>query len=235
MRTITSLFVTLTLVLAGCSGGGDDETADDTGPTRVAALTQEQIDQVLLSEDDLPDGYTRDPDFDASDDEAAEDELLEGSPACRAVWGLGEGELEDVEPLATGENGFAAGDMGPFLFQLVEAYDTEMIEDFESEIAQFSDFLDDCPSFKSRDSDGLVMDVAITQEEFPSLGDWSLAMTWAGEMGDDTFSLDMSMRFVLVQVGHNLVMLGGMAFDDEFDLVLLEDLAQTLVERVEAA
>jgi hypothetical protein len=47
--------VAMAVALGSCGGGGDPEVAADARPTPV---TQEQIEQVLLSADELPAGYT---------------------------------------------------------------------------------------------------------------------------------------------------------------------------------
>lgn len=185
------------------------------------SLTTADIEDALPTVDDLPEGWVRDPDEDDEDD--GEDTI---EPAeCQEIMTALEDQADEIEPAAEASREFQADDFGPFLMVEVKSYEEPMDED---RLPEMRDALAECREFTSTDEDGATAEFTTEGLSFPNFGEESLAFRMDLDLGMFAGAAEI----VFVRAGHNGITFMSLAFGDEPDTELLEEIARTTMERL---
>ncbi|NMR20471.1 hypothetical protein [Cellulomonas fimi] len=255
-RPLTAVAATAaTLVLvAGCSGSTSaPETADlppaasraqpgaDAGLGRsgasdaaaVTTLTQEQIAVALLTETELPSGWTQDASsampLDAG--AASTEALAYDPPQCAAVVsGLAGTTSAARVPLATGTASFGGRGF---------AFVSETIETWEpgtstAELDTLTAALPDCAEYSQTAATGQVTTTRVTTLDVPEHGDRTLALRLEASSGEGGMNLFLTLDVVLVVAGDVAVTLlaGG---TDPLEPELLQEITDRAMAKVASA
>jgi hypothetical protein len=199
------------MVVVGCSAddGGTDPGSPDADGNDTPS-DELELDEVVLSLDDLPSGYTAVPESDSDEDAVCNGEsATDRAPA-----------VDEVE----GEQ-FVAGPGGPFIastaLQFADA------DSANSYLDAWTDLIADCDGHVSSGDPGEAA-IDFTPLSFAELGDRTLALrgTASGE------TLPVTINYVFAQVGDVVVGLGhgGVGFDGP-DVEESEELLTTMVDR----
>ena len=193
LRRITVLVVT-GLVLVGCGVTDDGQartlapssTTDAPKRTEPSPTTQRgstttaprsaDPDDVVLTLDDLPSGWTTSP---PDDDEDTSDAFCEDDDP-----------FEDVEA-AEAEAEFEKDDGYKFIFSMAASYEDQ--SDAEALMDAFAAAVDACREFTETDEDGFETTYRFEPLSFPSLG-------------DDTYATRLTLSMSLMMVEMDLVL-----------------------------
>lgn len=152
-RALASLAVValVSAVATGCGDNGGSDSDEDEEDRSVSALTEEQISEAVLQEDNLGDGWTATP--------SSEDDSV--GPGC---FGDIDMLTEEVAEEAKGGTEFAYGEAGlPFVESSVTSYeDEEAIVDVFEEVKTV---LAECSTISDTDGDGIAWDLAMTYDD----------------------------------------------------------------------
>ena len=254
MRSTTRLTavagVAALLLLTGCSDrpdkadtvGGPAVTSSVT-PTaepsaapvvEVKSLTQDQINAALLTQADMPAGWTQDTSTDAPAEEdsaaPAEDETY-APPECKAiVEDLSSGESEKT-PVAEGKVSFGTAEF-QFLAENIQTWESDLNQ---AALESLTAALSACPSYTTTAADGTVSQYTISALDMPNYGDRTLAVRLAivgdaGMLGTLSFTLDV----VVVASGNVSVSLVAGGFTP-VDPAVLQQITSTAMAKVNAA
>jgi hypothetical protein len=200
------------VLLAACSGSGDDraqtvpaptttaangapaETANssDTAPPSEAApadvkLTKAQIKKALLTINDMPTGYSIDSSNDDDDDTPS---------GCKPL-----DSLPDTDQYPdSAEINFTKGSFGPFVGEGITALPEGQAHKLLGELA---DALSKCSTFSSKNDDGTTTKATLQPLSFPKLGD----ETFAVRLAMDAEGFPLTLDLVVVRSGSNLLLI----------------------------
>lgn len=204
----------------------EDETGDaaDEPPEAAGAqLTDAQAKAAVLTIQDMPSGWSQQPnDDDDSDDEGSTYEPAECQEVIDAL------DEDDEDPVAEAEVTFNNG--GPFGTTFNETV-SSYAEEGDAEAAQkVADAFSKCPKFTETAKDGTVSTYTVSPMSFPNLGDQTLAFAMTVESEGFTVNLNA----VWIGIGHNAIALfnGGVTGASGADL---EQFAHKAIARLEDA
>jgi hypothetical protein len=209
------------------SGSETTQTQQPAGTEAPKAagrtLTDKQAKAALLTVQDLPTGWSVDPDASSDDQGDDDDSRITEPAACADLFdSLDDGKDSVAE--ATGN--YTAGGFGPFLEHTVTSHSKDPADGMDAVTAALSE----CPKFTMTDADGTKMQMKVSALSFPNLGDRTLALRMSGNSDE----IDIVMDLVYIAVGRNGITLGAggltpIAGDD------LEQLATAAVDKLAAA
>jgi len=236
MRLLCAVLVSVLLV-AGCSGG---ETEADPGPDTSSEGTEEtprdldadELEDVLLTVDDLSDGFDGGAVEVGGETEDTDVVIEQASEECETVRrSISVRSLLD-QPRAEAE--FARSGLGPFVGQAVVLADEDAIQDVFDDL---SDADERCPSFTLEHADGTRTAFELHPSTLPQLGDRSITIEMGMTMSDGTNHLFGASTTVLVQLGPHLLILAGTHFADQpqFAEGEMVQLVRTAIDRIEEA
>lgn len=216
------------LLLASC---GSEPGENRTNPVEAVfkdPLTDKQIEKALLTVDDMPSGYSEDPEL-VSDEDEEDDEVTSGSPKCEELMSA-MGDEDDEKPFGEGEVGFKEGDFGPFIMESIASHKGDTIEKAMKELR---DAFTMCKKFESTDKEGAVTKFTVARMSFPDLGDDTVAVKMSGK--EDELGFTFTFNLVAVRVDQNVVLLVNFGIGGAMDGTKFEKLARLAVDRVEQA
>jgi hypothetical protein len=214
-------------LLAACGGKTGEAKTNPVEAVFKDPLTSKQIKKALLTLDDMPSGYSEDPDL-VSDDDDSEDEVTKGSPQCKKL--MSAIEEEDEKPFGEGDVGFKESDFGPFIMESVASHEGDLIKDSMGELREaFST----CKKFESTDAEGAVTKFTVAEMSFPELGDDTVAVKMSGKESSFGFTFDFNL--VAVRVDQNVILMVNFGVGRALGGKKFEQLARLAVERVSAA
>lgn len=244
MKKIVAIVAVLGLVSGACGGENDPaeraDTVDDAAEVETGRDGNEEeasgdvdVEQALLTLEDMPTGWTTSPDAGEDDEGAAE--------FCAE---LDFSERED-EPDAEAEASFEGGEIGPFVTHLVARFgDGEA----EKRFTALREAVDECGDFDTTDEDGTTITGQMSAVSFPELADESLAMRLSGtvttaadgELGELEFP--MAGDLVFFRQGDAVAAVFHLAIDAAafggggggLDSAITEDLARKAAEKLAA-
>lgn len=217
-------------LLAACgdddSDGGNDgdqstETPASDGPGDMddtsQGLATEQAEAALLTEAELPEGWTGQQQSDAGQNVPTGDGQIEPAE-CATLF---ESFDDSMAPGTEAQAAFSQGDLGPFLSHGVGAYDRAGAD----VVTEFRDTMDQCSSFSSSTQDGSEIQFEVQEGEPLELGDQSYTGRFVGSAEDETVELEFNMEVALIAQGSNLIMLSTMGLqetvaDDEWQTII---------------
>ncbi|MCH8562031.1 hypothetical protein LTI14_02170 [Nesterenkonia sp. YGD6] len=192
----------LTLVLGACGGDSEDRarTIDpaaseapngesENSPDAEVGSGDLDVEAALLTLDDMPTGWTKDPDesSDDTDDDAALCELE---------------LLEDFGAVDTASADFSAGDFGPLLSHTVAVFDDD---DAERGLEAFTEAFNTCDEWTEETEDG-PLTFRPTPVSFPSFGDGTLAV----RIDVESEMVDMTMDMITWRQANTLSLIAVM-------------------------
>lgn len=214
----------LVAVLAvGCSDDGDPDSdaTDDERKAPMGALTEAQIAEAVLQEENLGEGWTSEPSDDDEDDQA---------PGC---LGDIEGLTDGLPEKARGGTEFTYGEQErPLIESTISAYADQAA--ITALFDQVQVALTGCTTISDTDDDGVTWDLALTSDEEVSLevddqSNVSATGTLTTEQGE---TVDIYIEWTNVRVGHNI---GSITtFDVEPRTAEHDTWAQIAVDRLNA-
>ncbi len=211
------------LLLGGCgASAGPDQTAT------ADPLSETQIKKALLTIDDLPSGFSKDPDL-ALDEEGSADDVTQGTKQCRDLLSALNDENRG-KPFGEGQVGFKEGDAGPFIEEQVTSFEGSTIK---KSMATLREAFASCKEFQTKDSEGVVTEFTVAPMTFPDLGDDSIAV----QLGaiESSVDFEIAMSLVVVRVDQNVVLLGNYGLGSGLGGGKFESIARTAVDKVSQA
>jgi hypothetical protein len=232
MRSLCAATLALALLLTGCSDDGSPSQAPWLDRSPAGASNSDELDDLLLTLDDLPGGFDVD---ESSDDESDPGEIVDASSeACEVLWEGTENPF-DEEKVPETEIAFTGGDAGPYVMQFLTTSDASELSE---ELDDFRGAVEECTSFTVA-ADGFTSTFDIATADAPDVGDESFAFTMDMTMGDDDFELDGLATVAMISVGEYAMVLMGMEFDlgggTVLDARTFDAIVQAAVERLEGA
>ncbi len=213
----------VSLLAAGCSDDGDSDSdvKDDESKAAVGALTEEQIAEAVLQEDNLGEGWTSEPSDDSDDNPA---------PGClRDIEGLTDGLPEKAKggtELSYGE------DELPSVESTVSAYQDEAA--ISALFDQVQTALTGCTTISATDDEGLTWDLTLTSDEELTLDvDDQSNVSGSGTLtAEEGQTVDIYIEWTNVRVGQNI---GAITtFDVQSRTAEHDTWAQIAVDRLNA-
>lgn len=168
-RTAVRGLATLTglLLVAGCMPpfvGGDDDPAPPSTPVGAGTLTEDQLEQALPGEDDLPEGFSVDPE---SSDDGPDDEASAYPASCLDVRLAGTSGKELKTHLQAKATQAFIGEQGGSLTVAISTHDTSVPDQlFDDAGAAQSQ----CGTFELIDKTG-TSSWKLDRVAFPQIGD----------------------------------------------------------------
>jgi hypothetical protein len=231
-RRLAATVAPLLLLATACSGDDGDERASTVDPPQSSSgpadepaqlpegvLSQEQLEQALLTVTDLPTGYTQgDPGRDDDTPTQSDD------PECAARFDAV--DASGKQAVTTAEASFEGPGLGTLLEQSLASFDDEAR--LRERLTTVTELLSECPAFTMTDAGGVESTVSISPLSFPALGDETVALGLAIE----TPQLPLRLNLVVTRVGNHLqtVYQGGLAAD----AAALEQAARKGTEKLQA-
>ena len=209
---------------------GQPEGEGKTNPVEAVfkdPLTTKQIKSALLKIEDMPSGYTKDPDL--VSDEEDEDEITSGSPKCNQLMNAGDSE-EDEKPFGEGEVGFKESDFGPFVAESVSSFKGNRIKDG---MGKFREAFESCTAFTTTDKDGAKTKFKVAKMSFPKLGDDTIAVKMSAK--EPTLGMSFDFSLVAVRVDQNVVLMLNFGVGRALGGEKFEKLTRLAVERIDKA
>ncbi len=241
MKKIVAMVVVLGLVSGACSGEDDPaeraDTVDDAAEVETGSDGTEEnaagdvdVEQALLTLEDMPTGWTTSPDAGEEDEGAAE--------FCDGL------DITDDEPDAEAEASFEGSEMGPFVSNAVARFDGGGATRF----AQLRQAIDGCGDFDTTDEEGNTLTGRLSAVSFPEFGEESLAVRLSGTVttvADPDFGeleFPMAADLIFFRQGDVVAGLFHIAIDTSafggggggLDSTITEDLARKAEEKVAA-
>jgi len=222
-RPTAALAAAVVGVLVACSGGDDSgraETIDTTAPASSPATSQTSIaplatsvDDVVLTLEDMPPGYSPRP---------SEDEDDEPTPPCEGV------PATDVEPIEEATSEFSAGQTGPFIASAAGSYPDAATAN--GQLDYLVGAIADCGNtIEIVADDGSTNTATLTPLSFNQVGDRTIAFRATIDDGPVPVSFDQ----ITAQADNVVILLTYVtALGDQPDAALAEELLQTMVDRV---
>ena len=233
----------LSLSLAACGGdAGSDAPTTGTGISSgtssgteagtdepAAILAEDQLASALLTVDDLPGGYTVEPDNEDDEDGGG----FEGS--CLEEVG----DLTDQPEFDADEKAEASflleGDAGQSsLKSQVQSYADE--EQVSSAISLFAEVVGGCTNAQGTDADGLEYDFEVLSDQVVSLTgvDEQARVAIKGSMSTEGLELPVDIGYNVARSGNNLVIVSTIDVGEAGDGLVpqTDTLAQVSVDRL---
>jgi len=206
------------LIAAGCSSDSEPERAETITTTSTAPPADEsttvpdtELDEVLLTLDDMPPGYTLTGPGEESD-----------NPVCN------DQDVDDIVPNTDSANGdqFSAGPTGPFISSVAARYEDA---DLANEaLDAFIDLLAQCDNMIELPSDQGPITLVLSPLSFNQVGDRTLALRGTSTEGPAPITADQ----VFAVVDDTLIGLVNItAFANTPDAALSEQLLTTMIDR----
>lgn len=239
MKKMVAMVAVLALVSGACGGGEEPaeraDTVDDTAQSDTArdqngdeASGAVDVEQALLTLEDMPTGWTTSPDAGEDDEGAAE--------FCDGL------DITDDEADADAEASFEESEMGPFVSHAVARFDGAG----DTRFAQLRQAIEECGDFETTDEDGNTLTGRLSAVSFPELGEESLAVRLSGTVttvADPDFGeleLPMAGDLVFLRQGDVVTGLFHLAIDATafggggggLDSTITEDLARKAAEKL---
>lgn len=227
----------LSLVLAGCGGGGDEKgESDGAGPTTLSAS---QVKDAVISLDDLGSDFTLDDEDDDDDDDP--------DLGCLGDLGTVLDEEKDgsgkkfTKAAAKAEVEYKAdSDAGmPFVFSSV--YSLKKPDEIADAFAIFESAFADCTQVDTTDEDGARIQLDISVDTVAADGaDSAVSMTAAGGFSipgpqNLEIRLPFFLKMSMIQVDNNLTMIGyGSLVEEKEGLEDLDALTDLGIRRLQA-
>ena len=240
-KKIVAMVAVLALVSGACGGGEEPaeraDTVDDTAQGETAgdqnddaASGDVDVEEALLTLEDLPTGWTTSPDAGEADEGAAQ--------FCAGL------DMSDDEPDAEAEASFQRSEMGPFVSHVVGRFDGG---EAEKRFAELREAIDECGEFDTTDEDGNTLTGRLSAVSFPEVGEESLAVRLSGTVttvADPDFGereFPMAGDLVFFRQGDLVAGLFHITIDASafggggggLDSTITEDLARKAEEKVE--
>jgi hypothetical protein len=207
--------------LAGCSSddgtlvAGDPATAGSTAKedpsTKEGPLTQAQLDEALLTVENLSPEFEVDEGDDDDDDEAGPDW------GCLDFDSVGGDDGDLSGGLPEGERDFAASDEPgiPGIFQVVTALPDEGAA--RAGLDQFDTIASDCESVDTTEDDGTrwQFDVRSDHETWADDVDQQINLNAAGTVELSGLELPLQIHLTLVRIDNAVIMLGFFDMADD--------------------
>lgn len=224
MRTPRLGLVVLAAVLTACSGGGDDLDPE---------AEEDLLEDVILTLDDLPDGFVEaDPDDDDDDDDG--DEAFD---ECAEEVGIEPGAVDDVEVATAGPVKFETEDdretFGSLEIDLSSVSDDgppraafEALEDDD-----FVDCLEDAIAEQAEDDGQGLENIELQAIEVDIDGDATGGFRFSAEL--QGFEVVSEVQAVLV--GDHLISIEFVSVNGGLDDDVVEAAFETMLERFEDA
>ena len=192
---LCSSALVLALSLAACGGGDDSEP--ETKADEVTVLTEDEATAALLTIDDVGEGFTESGPSEEEDD---------SDLGCLS----GINVLSDVENETEVENNFDQESDTALRSVLtgVNSYvDTATIEDA---FADFRTSLEGCETVDVTEESGLNINLAVTVEDEPGLGeaDDQIRLDGTGSIANQGQTYSYDLTFVASRIGNNLTVVG---------------------------
>lgn len=198
-------------------------------------LNQAQIDAALLTQADMPSGWTEDTTTPTAEDDSADAadgaEDVYAPAECKAITENMRGDTVDKEPVASGKASFSTVDY-QFLAENIETWESTLNQ---SALETLTTALSACPSYTTTAADGTVTQYTITALDMPNYGDRTLAVRLAiggdaGMLGTITLTLDV----VVVASGNVSVSILAGGFTP-VDPAITQQAASSAMAKVNAA
>ncbi|KQY55741.1 hypothetical protein ASD11_14610 [Aeromicrobium sp. Root495] len=149
----------------------------------------------MLTLDDMPTGYSVDPD---PADDSSDDDFTSGDPGCKELVDSADVKSNKVDEE---EASFTQGDYGPFVAESVTTTKEGKAGDG---FADARKALDSCNSYTAGEGDDSVT-FKVSRMSFPNLGDETLAYSLSGESSGFPFSG----QIVVTRLGDNVILLSA--------------------------
>lgn len=249
-RRLTTTLVALTIALvAGCSPrpekadtvGGPAVTSSSTATSATTpppvvearSLTQAEIDAALLTQAEMPPGWTQDTSEDGAADEqdalTGDDEASTyDPPACEEVVEGLSGDRAEREPVARGEASFGT-ETFQFLAEIIETWEGSLRE---AALDDLVEALSTCPQYTETAADGTATTMTISALDMPNYGDRTLAVRLAAAPTESGgFDISFTLDVVVVASGNVSVSIvaGGFA---PVDPAVLQQVTSTAMQKV---
>ncbi len=185
---------------------GDDQTddaADDSGP----ALTQEQLEVVVLTPENLGDGWAVRP--------AESDEDSDAPGCCGEIEAIS----DDRDPLEFADHDveYGYGDTGaPQITSSASSYDdgNAVAQAFD----ELSAVLSSCTSVTGTDGEGNTWDMTVTSDDtaVSDATDDQVNVTASGTFADSSGAeFELTLHQSYVRIGKNVITIGVSGFEDQ--------------------
>lgn len=230
VRSLQCVAAAILIVLAASCGQEPGE--GKTNPVEAVfkdPLSSKQIKRALLKIEDMPSGYTEDPDL-INDEESEEDEISAGSKKCEQLMSALGSKDRAEKPFGEGEVGFKESDFGPFVGESVISFKGSRIKEGMGKIR---DAFASCKNFETEDKDGAKTKFRVAPMSFPKLGDDTIAVKMSGE--EPSFGMTFDFNLVAVRVDQNVVMMLNFGIGRALGGQKFEKLTRLAVERIDAA
>lgn len=215
-------------LLLGCAEGEGEGKTNPVEAVFKDPLTSKQIKKALIKLEDMPSGYSEDPDL--ISDEEDEDEITAGSKKCKELMSALDGKDRAEEPFGEGEVGFKQSDFGPFVGESVSSFKGSQIKDGMEKVR---DAFEGCKKFETTDKDGAKLKFRVAPMSFPKLGDDTIAVKMSGT--ESSFGMSFDFNLVAVRVDQNVVMMINFGIGKALGGQKFEKLTRLAVERIDQA
>ncbi|MFS0883631.1 hypothetical protein [Aeromicrobium sp. 179-A 4D2 NHS] len=226
-RSLLALAAASALLLTGCAS--DSNTAGKTGfVERILAgpLTYADIDDALLTVDDLPAGWSVDPD---GSDDGDDSKTSSDSPECDLLVAAMEADDDSgATPVGEGEATFRKSKRGPFLLQSITSFEGN---EAKKSVKAFRTAFETCDSFTETGDDGTKVTFKVSPMAFPSLGDDTVALRLSARSA----GIRVVAPLIVVRVDQNLMLLASAGIKKRLPAEDLETVARTAVTKIKAA
>ena len=210
------------VILSACGGGSGGGESDEPAAKKTSAkssvppLSEAQAKKALLTVADFSDGWKVDPD----DDSDADIKMTKGAEACKKL-----AEDEDDEAPTDVTSSFSRGDEAS-VSSSIESYDSS---DAKKRWDADLKIIKACHGFTMGDSDGFELALKVEPTQMADLGDDSAAFHATGTVEGFTVHLEA----LGVRVGRNVVGITAMSFGDRAPLEELEQMMETVLDRLD--
>ena len=217
----------MVLLVTACGARTGEEKTNPVESLFKDPLTSQQIKKSLLTIDDMPSGFSEDPEMSTDD---SEDNFTSGSSDCKALNSTLNEPGTKSKTVGEGEVGFKESDFGPFVAESVASFKGAAIEDSMGDLKQaFSK----CKRFTTTDEDGAKLKFRVAPMSFPDLGDDTIAVKLSAK--EPTFDLSFTLDLVAVRVDQNVVMMLNFGIGKALAGEKFESLVRLAVDRINKA
>lgn len=197
--------------LAGCSNDGDGLVVGDPAGTREGPLTQAQLDEALLTVENLSPDFEVDEDSDDDDDEEGPDW------GCLDFEDMDEPEDDPAGDLPEGERDFAAKpEPGiPGIFQVVTALPE--VEQAREGLDKFDAATSDCTSVDTTEEDGTRwrFDVEADHEAWADGIDEQVNLAATGTVELSGLELPLQIHMTIARIDNAVLLIGFFDMADD--------------------
>lgn len=228
------------ITLAACSGGGDDRartvegltetettattapaTADDdtTSPEEEPAASGD-LDDLVLTLDDMPSGWTTAPELSEGDDD-------DTAGSDTSFCGVDDAELDiDDEATRSAEAAFKESDFGPFVLHAIGEVPDPAVA--EQALDTMLDAASQCEEWTETDDEGAEITYSISPLSFDNVGDDTIAF----RMSADTEMMPLTIDMVMWKQGSYLSLVSVFGVGGGSDADLLTELVEEAAGRL---